>query len=381
VPVVAHIVKTQGIAGAENHLFKLLPALAVGGWGVHLVTICDRSKGKPTPGYEAALQRLRSQGVRVEQLMVRNKYDPAGSLRVARTLKTIRPDLVHTHLAYADLFGSFGARMAGRVTIVSSRHRDYSRSPAEIAHFRRYYRLANPLQDAVIAASHRIAELCRTEERRDPRTIHTVWYGCEDQAVGRQDARAHVRAELGLAPDTPLLGTVGRLIPLKGHTYALRAFATIAQHIPDAVWLVVGTGPEREGLETLARSLGVGAQVRFVGHRDDVPTIMAALDLLVHPTTAEGFGLVLLEAMVQGAPVVATRVGSLPEIVVDGESGLLVPPRDPQALTDAIHPLLLDRARRESLGRQGRARYEECFRLERMVQETLRVYQQVTSAS
>jgi glycosyltransferase involved in cell wall biosynthesis len=296
---------------------------------------------------------------------------------LARALRAIRPDLVHTHLPYADLFGSLGARIARVPKVLSSRHHDYSMSPAEVGRYRRYYRFVNPLQDRVIAISHRIAHLCRVEERRDPASVDTVWYGCEDQIVDRAGARVALREELGLPLDAPVVGTVGRLIALKGQEFALQAFADIAARVPSAVWLLVGTGPDREPLERLAQSLGVGGRVRFLGHREDVPRIMAALDVLVHPTTAEGFGLVLLEAMVQGTPIVATRVGSLPEIIVDGGTGLLVPLRDPPALAQAVLTLLLDRDQLARLGQGGRERYEGCFRLERMIGETLDVYQRV----
>jgi glycosyltransferase involved in cell wall biosynthesis len=374
VPVVAHLVKTQAIAGAENHLFKLLPALVSCGWEVHLINIYERAKGESI-AYEAALERVQMQGVTVERLRVANKLDPAGSVRLARALGRIRPDVVHTHLPYADLFGSLGARMARVPIVVSSRHHDYSSSPADTIRFRRYYRFVNPLQDAVIAISHCIARLCREEERRDARSIHTVWYGCEDQAVNRNEARASLRHELGLPAEAPLLGTVGRLIPWKGHRYALDAFAATLEDLPaHTAWLIVGTGSERHALEERAAALGVGARVRFLDQRADVPRIMAALDLLVHPTMAEGFGLVLLEAMIQATPIVSTAVGSLPEIVVDGRSGLLVPPRDSTALAAAIRSLILDGDRRAALGRAGRDRYEACFRVDRMVNETIDVY-------
>jgi glycosyltransferase involved in cell wall biosynthesis len=285
-------------------------------------------------------------------------------------------------MPYADLFGALGARIAGQRVILSSRHRDYSTSPREVRRFRRYYRVANPLHRRVIAISHRIADLCRSEERRDPATVHVVWYGCADQAAGldRAEARARIRVDCGLSADAPLIGTVGRLIPLKGHRYALEAFAAMAARLPKLVWLFVGAGPERDSLEAQARSRGLASRVRFLGHRDDVPHLLAGLDLLVHPTLVEGFGLGVLEAMVQGLPVVATRTGALPETVIDGLTGVLVPPRDPEALGEAIVSLLADRARMDRLGQQGRARYEAHFRLERMVRETVDVYERSIAA-
>ncbi len=372
-PVVAHVIKTQAIAGAENHLFKLLPGVATGGWDVHFVTVFDRSGPPLSAEYERALRQLSDSGVEIAHLDVAGKADPSGTLKVADVLRRLRPDLVHTHLPYADLFGSMGARIARVSRVLSSRHHDYSMSADEVQKYRRYYRIVNPLQDAVLAISQRIAELCRVEERRDPGTIHTVWYGCEDQAVDRHAAREAICRELRLEPAARLVGTIGRLIPLKGHRYALEAFAGLRESCPDAVWLVVGDGPDRAGLEELAQA-ALGDRVRFLGQRADIPVLMAAFDLLVHPTTAEGFGLVLLEAMTQSTPIVATRVGALPEIVVDGITGMLVPPRNSAALAVAIRSALNASQHLREMGTAGRRRYEQLFTRERMIRETLDVY-------
>jgi glycosyltransferase involved in cell wall biosynthesis len=374
---VAHLVKTQAVAGAENHLFKLLPGLAASGCHVDLIVIRDRSKGAPTAAFEAALRQTALRGVSVHRLSVASKFDPAGTIAIARLLRRLRPQIVHTHLPYADLFGALGARLARGSLVVSSRHRDYSSSAAVARRFRWHYRLANPWHDVVIAISGRIAELCRTQEGREASTIRMVWYGCEEQAVDRREARAAINAELTLQGHELLLGTVGRLIPLKGHASAVDALATVVRVRPDTVWMIAGSGPEHQRLEAKVRALGLERHVRFLGDREDVARIMAAIDLLVHPTTAEGFGLVVLEAMVQGTPVVASRVGALPELVIDGETGLLVESSNAQALAEGILALGQDADRRHRLGRAARRRYEEHFRLERMVDETLQVYRSV----
>jgi glycosyltransferase involved in cell wall biosynthesis len=377
VPIVAHVVKTQAIAGAENHLLKLLPGLAEGGWDVKFITIFDRSGPSVSPEYERAVRHLADSGVEVARLDVAGKADPSGSLKIADLLRGVRPDLVHTHLPYADLFGSTGARLAGIRRVVSSRHHDYSTSPADRRKYRRYYRIVNPLQDAVIAISRRIADLCRFDERRDPQTVHTVWYGCEDQAVDRSEASEIIRRELRLGPSVRVMGTIARLIPWKGHRYAIEALAGLRASGQDVVWLVIGEGPERPALEAHARAMRISDSVRFLGHRNDIPTIMASLDLLVHPTSGEGFGLVLLEAMTQATPIVATRVGALPEIVEDGVTGVLVPPRDAPALSASIERMLGDSAILRSMGDAGRQRFERLFTINRMVTETLEVYEKL----
>nr|MBA2383258.1 glycosyltransferase [Actinomycetota bacterium] len=170
-----------------------------------------------------------------------------------------------------------------------------------------------------------------------------------------------------------LLG-VGRLVPQKGYDVAVQAFASVRARHPEAVLVVLGEGPERARLEELARELGLGDSFRLPGRAGDVTAWLRRADLLVHPARWEGFGLVLLEATLASLPVVATSVSAIPEIVVDGQTGLLVPPEDPTALAAALERLLDDRTLAARLGAAGEARARTEFSVERMTRATLDVY-------
>ncbi len=180
--------------------------------------------------------------------------------------------------------------------------------------------------------------------------------------VPLKDADA-VRESLGLPAGARVIGTVGRLVPFKGHRHLLEAFARLRAREPDVHLVVVGDGPERAALERQARELGVAPAVRFTGHREDVPDLLAALDVFVLPSLAEHFGRVLLEAMAMERPVVATAAGGVPEVVEAGVTGLLVPPANAAALADAVLTLLADPAHGRALGRAGRRRVEARFDL------------------
>lgn len=183
------------------------------------------------------------------------------------------------------------------------------------------------------------------------------------------------RAQYHLPPDVPLVGMVARLRPWKGQARFLRAMARVIEKLPEARFLIVGGeifGVEADyerKLHHLANALGLAERVVFTGQLADVRPALAALDVFVHPGDPEPFGLVNIEAMAMGKPVVAFGHGALPEIVVDGETGLLVPPGEEGALAAAALALLCDPARRGAMGRAGRARVEQCFSAERMVAE------------
>ena len=176
---------------------------------------------------------------------------------------------------------------------------------------------------------------------------------------------------------------IARLAPQKGHRVLFDALPRVLERVPEARVRVVG----HEELSTVAElrayaaGRGVADRVAFEGFRGDVPSVLRELDLFVLPSLWEGFGLVLLEAMAAGRPVVASAVGPIPEVVVDGESGLLVPPGDPEALARAIVRVLEDAVLAERLGRAGRARVEQVFGLDRMVERTDALYQELVRAS
>jgi glycosyltransferase involved in cell wall biosynthesis len=181
------------------------------------------------------------------------------------------------------------------------------------------------------------------------------------------------RVALNLPPDGLVIGTVSRLDPVKGVAFLVHAFSKVDR----AHLVVIGDGPERAALESLAGGLGVAGRVHWVGHRRNVPHLLPAFDLFVQPSLHEGLPNTILEAMAAGLPVVATAVGGTPEVVVDGVTGLLVPPRDPDALAQAIVRLLYTPDLRCRMGQAGRERVAQYFTVERMVEQTERLYERL----
>jgi glycosyltransferase involved in cell wall biosynthesis len=198
--------------------------------------------------------------------------------------------------------------------------------------------------------------------------------------------RDRLRTELGVGPGDRAIATVGRLDePKKGLAVLLRAVARLARDMqgmdggPSFRLVMVGEGPARQALEALTRAHEIGHLVRFAGERRDVGDLLPAFDLFAQPSLWEGFGVTVLEAMAAGLPVVASRVGGIPEIVRDGETGLLVPAGDADALAAALLRLLEDPGLAALMGRAGRARLEEQFGIDRMVDETAALYRELLS--
>src|SRR5207248_1149017 len=207
-------------------------------------------------------------------------------------------------------------------------------------------------QDLIIAISDHIARFTVSRGVRHPSRVRRVYHGMEPtvtQALERDGLR--IRAELGLSPEDFLIGNVGRLALQKGQRHLIAAMPLLVERVPRAHAVIAGGGDLEDYLRDLALEVGVPDRVHVLGPRRDVPALMHAIDVFAMPSIWEGFGLVLLEAMAAGRPIVASRVATIPEVVEDGVTGLLVPAGDPQALSDALAALADQPARAHQFGR------------------------------
>lgn len=344
---VLHVHRIGGIGGSERHLLTLLPALAERGVDVSFLGLDDPAR-TPDPFYEALT-------VPYERIPAPRDLDPRLALRVRRA--TRKADLVHTHLVHADVYGALGARR-----LVSTKHND---DPFRAGAFRFVERGLARKASTVIAITQALARFQVERVGLPADKVEVIHYGLDDlpQAWGANDADE-------VPSEARVLLAISRLEPQKGIDVAVRALPKVLATHPDAHLVVLGEGPQRAELEQLATSLAV--PVHLPGRVPDVAAWLRRADLLVHPARWEGFGLALLEAMLASLPIVATRVSSIPEIVVDGETGVLVPPDDPAALAAAITRTL---ASPGDVGARGRTRAQDEFSVARMADRTLAVYE------
>ncbi len=297
----------------------------------------------------AILARLRASGVRVLKLRRRSRLALWAWWPLLRALRRQRVDIVHGHLFGSNVWAAILGRLA--------------RVPAVVAHEHMWaYGGENRLRpvldreliarfaDAFVAVSEEGRRRMVEVERIDPAEIVLIRNGIAGFEPGDG---SRVRAELGISAAAPVIGSVGHLRPEKAFEILVEAAAVLRQDHPELALLIAGEGPERLAIETAAAGLGLDNCVHLLGARDDIPDILAALDVAVCCSDFEGGPLSVMEYMEAGLPVVATRVGGLPELVEEGESGLIVPPRDPAALASAVGRLLEDPDLGERLGRRG----------------------------
>jgi glycosyltransferase involved in cell wall biosynthesis len=376
---VVHVLKSQNVAGAESHVFELLPRLVQSGYEVSLINFFDRSKGGVSDRYRDNLKRVEESGVSVYRKFVGNKLDFSSVLKILKVIEEINPHLVHTHMPFADLFGGAAAKWGGYGPVLSTRHQDYSWSWRDWTRFVIYYSIAGFFLDSMIAVSRQVASLAIDYEGWNPADIEVIPHGCAHEKKDRASARKSLLQEISVSRDSLIIGTVARLIRLKGHRFAVRALRYLRDRNINLHWLFVGSGPEYNSLIQQAEKEGVEEYLHFFGHREDIPRILSGVDIMVHPTMAEAFGIVLIEAMVQQTPIVASNVGAVPEVVVDGKTGILVPPEDPLSLANAVSELLGNPNKREEMGKRGRDKFKEEFSMEVMVYRTCKLYNRILS--
>jgi len=332
------------------------------------------------------LERLSQAGVRVSEVPtlvreVRPILDAWALLALWRLLRRERPALVHTHTSKAGVVGRLAAWLAMVPVVIHTPHGHIFYGyygAAASALIRLVERLLAKITDRIVTLTDRGAQehvRCHIAGMEKFVTIHSGIDLAHFRSV--QVDPAVKRKELGLPPDGAIVGTVGRLVPIKGLEWLLKAAPQVLAQFPQACFVIIGDGPLLGELRQLTSKLGIGLQVVFLGAREDVLECLAALDLFALPSLNEGMGRVLLEAMAVGCPVVATRVGGIPDIVADGTTGLLVPPRDDRALAEAILTLLRDRSRRAAYGEAARRHVDGRFDIETMVRNIERLYDEV----
>jgi glycosyltransferase involved in cell wall biosynthesis len=295
--------------------------------------------------------------------------------RLGSLLQEQRIDVVHAHSPYPAV----GARL------LRERHTRLVYTEHNV--WQRYHRVtywANALtyarNDLVFAVSEEVRRSVQYPRalrflRLPP--IETLYYGVEPALLENPASPDGVREEFGIPSDALLVGTVANLKAHKGLQHLLMAAVLIRRTVPAAHFLVVGQGEAREGLEALAKQLGLERAVTFTGFRKDAVRIASAFDVFAMSSLHEGLSIALVEAMALGKPVVVTRVGGLPEVVEDGKDGVLVPPSDPGALATRIIDVLGDPELRDRLGRAARRR-AEAFDVRRSVRRTEEAYDELT---
>lgn len=325
---VLHVIGGGEFGGAERHILNLTTAMKK---DMVEVSVCCLFA-------DPFVKVAREAGIRSHSVPMRHKMDFGIVTKLRDLIIEEEIDIVHTHGVRANLVGRLAARMAGVETVVTTVHSLLTQDYPDL-----FSRLANNFIEKASRGltTHFIAvsgglQKALVQQGIPEKKITVIYNGLNPDLFRIEGSAGLWRQKAGFSPGVPLVAIVGRLHPVKGHRYFLRAAAEILKERTDVHFLVVGCGPERDSLEEYTGKLGISDHVTFTGFVSDVSELMPDLNLLIVPSLWEGFGLTALEAMAVGVPVVATSVGGLPEIVDHGTTGLLVPPADEAGLTRGI---------------------------------------------
>jgi glycosyltransferase involved in cell wall biosynthesis len=298
-------------------------------------------------------------------------------------MREYRPHIVHTHTAKAGTLGRVAARLAGVPVVVHTYHGHVFHgyfSPARTRLFLAVERWLARCTDCLLTVSDTVRQELLSLKISVPERLRVMPLGLDlDRFLVCDSSRGQLRAELGIDPEALLVGMVARLVPIKRHEWFLQAAAEVARRHSRCQFLVVGDGERRAGLERLVHRLALNSRVHFLGWRQDLERIYADLDLVVLTSANEGSPVSLIEAMASAKPVVATRVGGVPDLVEDGITGLLVPPENPAALAKAMESLLADSVRRRVFGEAGRERVYPAFSAKRLLRDMDQLYTDLVS--
>ncbi len=359
---IVHVVHSLGTGGLENGVVNLINTT---GSALRHVLICMTVAGD--------LRQRLSPTVEVLTLGKGSGHDPGAFVRLVTLLRRLRPSIVHSR-NWATFDAVVAARLAGVPVVVHGEHgRDIADPLGRNWRRNQARRWLSPLVDRFVTVSHELRRWLVERVRVPAEKVVTIENGVDPNRFGHHTPAA-ARAALGLPEGGLVIGTVGRLDPIKDQRGLLHAFAAIVPAYRDAVLVITGDGPYRGELEGAVAALGLGDRVRLLGERLDVPLVLAALDVFVLSSIAEGMSNTLLEAMASGLPVVATRVGGSPELVEHGLTGRLVPPHDEGALAGAIMAYCDDPHLRTLHGKASRDRAVGQFSLERMSQAHIELY-------
>lgn len=367
---VMHVVMDLDIGGGQA---TILAALRYHSPEAFNITICClgqagalAEKAKQMGGNVLSLDR---QGL---------KNDPRTLWELIRLMRHRHVAVVHTHLyCRSNVYGRAAAALARVPVSIATEHGGIT-----VHTHKRWLadRILEPFTNGFIAVSHAVKEQMVQRQGLPAHKIQVIYNGVDPDQFHVRESQAVARLTLGLPVGVPVIGCIARLDLIKGHSYLIDAMTQIRAHLPQATLLIVGTGTAQAILREQVQKRGLSRAVLFLGERRDIPTLLRAMDLFVLPSLDEGLGIALIEAMAMELPVVATNVGGIPEVVDNGQTGILVPPRDSEALAQAIVALLKDEAKRCRMGMLSKERVLAQFTAQRYVAQLENFYQSLLQA-
>ncbi|MFA5143020.1 MAG: glycosyltransferase [Candidatus Omnitrophota bacterium] len=357
-----------------KHIMQIVPSLECGGMEKLAIDLAERLK---IAGYLSSIccldragdltNQAEAKGIDVVVMSRKPGIDMSLPITLSKILKNKKVDIAHTHNLEAMIYGTLAARFAGIPVVINTRHgREDKRANW----------LFWSMNNAVIAISEDAKRRFLTFNRIKYDKLRVIYNGIDAASSEKLDTRSIKEKIFKVDARYKIIGTVSRLSEEKYQVALLDAFQKVSQAVKNVILVFVGDGPLKQALHNYSEKLGIADKIIFLGFRADAREIVEAFDIFALPSLTEGISLSLLEAMAARKPVVATNVGGNPEVVVDGDTGILVPPKDPQKMAEAIIKLIQNSDLAKKMGQAGRKRMEEKFSLNRMVNEYELIYEE-----
>lgn len=330
------------------------------------------------------MERIKGSGASVKPIDMSSKFNFKVILQLVNLIKEQRIDIVHSQGARADFFARLSAKLARVPVVISTVPMPvdgFDVNPIKKFIYIVLNKFSERFVDKFIVVSEALKDVMIERHKVDPQKVAMIYNGIEineyriDEAEKVIHGKLGLMEEIGLKSDVPVIGVIGRLVWQKGFEYFIEAIPGVLNKFKDAKFLVVGEGLLEEELKAVSKKLKIDDKISFTGFRRDIKEILATIDIFVIPSLLEGLPMILLEAMGMGKPIVATDIDGIKEVLENGKTGLLVPPRDTVALTDAIVNLLIYRDQAHQMGINARRVVEEKFGVDIMVEKVEDVYE------
>ncbi|MCP4350577.1 MAG: glycosyltransferase [Desulfobacterales bacterium] len=358
---IMHLIHELGAGGAENGIINQVNHINP---NLFETSVCTFIRGGSQTG------RLNRSRTSLFELGKKDGNDITLPFRLGKLLMKWKPHILHTHAWGTLCEGLFGAKLSNIPVIVHGEHGTIQQKKTNIY----VQRLVWGFTDQVLSVSHEHAKELAATIGYPRQKIRVVINGVDTERFSRKKENKIIRDSLGIKKDDVVIGTLGRLVPVKNQSLLIKAFAVLTERFPNIKLMLVGDGPLKDDLTELANSLGLSSQVIFPGRRSDTPEMLNCMDIFALTSLSEGMSNTILEAMSSGLPVVATNVGGNPELVDDDVTGILVQSDNGKALADAFTALTENPDTRKDMGRSGRKRVENLFSLEAMVRNYEKLY-------
>ena len=363
---ILYVIDGLEFGGGERVFLQLASALR----GRHKIFVATNIQGK-------FAQELTDQDIQTFPVDMTRQVTFKPILQIRDIIRQNQIDLVHSQGTRADFFARMAAKLAGAYCIictVAMPVEGFEVGPVRKSIYRFIDRFTEPWVDRFLVVSESLKENLIDGRGISEERVARIYNGIELDQFRLDLENSGLKEQLEINPDAILIGAIGRLVWQKGFEYFIRAIPEVLQVDPNTTFLLVGDGPLRPHLESEARKLNLHDNLIFTGFRSDILELLSIIDILVIPSILEGFPMITLEAMAVGKPIVATNINGITEQILDSTEGILVPPKDPKALTTAILKLLHDKELSTRLGLAARTKVERCFSLDTMLSETEKVY-------